>query len=403
MYLAETLKSSIFYPSFYDTVKEIATAAKPQTPNDAVQVVKSDDPKFVIIMQSMLGGGLKAAKKQFCPETEAKDHGAVKGPPMSAIANLFEHLIYRHDAAKAVSQEYQQYYPEEFGHRNTGGLHLISLKFMPWAIKLMSFIINSYTDDHINTNRKEYIAVVLTKLKKDDTFLRHFKSIALTLEGVVQIEDKQMSAIHLRIALYSCRAYSKQRHNARFNSCKTKASDYTNLAFRTQIQAAVGSKAKEGGGKNQPASTTITTSTSSNNNPTTTNSTLNALLPGLKPTRTKRTKQQIIEDMNDPYDKAVGKLVGTMKGEDAMDANTAKLSMKECGAILTLGFDDYTNGGKVGDLRVSVNRELIKGKSQHKFWTAVDALASTKRKHDDVRKTPPKRKDVRKTPPKGHK
>ena len=84
--------------------------------------------------------------------------------------------------------------------------------------------------------------------------------------------------------------------------------------------------------------------------------------------------------MNDPYDKAVRKLVETMKGEDAMDANTAKLSIPECGAILTLGFDDYTNGGKIGDLRGSVNRELNKGKSQHKFWTAVDALVSTKRK-----------------------
>ena len=52
----------------------------------------------------------------------------------------------------------------------------------------------------------------------------------------LSIDDGQLKNIHLRIAEYAFRAYTKQRNNDEFNKVKALASDKTNLAFGTIVQ-----------------------------------------------------------------------------------------------------------------------------------------------------------------------
>jgi len=217
IYLVEILKTSFFDSWVYDAVSEIAAASKNLPASALVDV---NDTTFIITMQDMVGGGLKAAKSDYCPTgTDADD-----------AFNLFQAVVFKHDVSTgSVDPDYDKYNPPQLQHSNTGGKHLVSLKFIPWSIELMRFIIDSYRKENIVANRREYIAMNLTKLRKDETILLQFKQIVTSLN--ISIDDKLLSSIHLRIAEYAFRAYTKQRNNDEFNKVKALASESQILLF----------------------------------------------------------------------------------------------------------------------------------------------------------------------------
>ena len=363
IYLAEILKTSFFDSWVYSAVTDIASKPKSSSSSAAETTgVDVDSVLFITNMQSMVGGGLKAAKKEYCPTSSEADD----------FHELFEKIVLKHDVATgSVHADYDKYNPPELQHANTGGYHLVALTFIPWSVELMRFIVDSYGGGHIVTNRREYIAVNLAKLKNVKVVFQQFKTIVGSL-GIV-IDDALLSSIHLRIALFAFRAYTKQRNNSEFNKPKALASDTTNLAFRTQVQT--GNHGASSNDSNK--SKTVTTSQM-----------LNGLgvKGGAKSTTTRRSKAQIIESYKgEPYNTAMSKLLDNKDpATDKYNAVSAKLEKIHCAAVLTLGFNSYTGTGPgLGILRDNVNTEINKDKSDDEFWKMMDRLVLKKRKRDD--------------------
>lgn len=148
---------------------------------------------------------------------------------------LFDALtIQDNERSEPIPAEYEQYYPESLQHCNKGGLHLVSLPFVPWALALQKIIANCYKRENILVNRREYIAVSLDKVRKNKDLFESFKKIVQRHD--ISVSKALLKKIHLRAAEYACRAYTKRRNNGEFNGMKQLASDNTNLAFRTQVQ-----------------------------------------------------------------------------------------------------------------------------------------------------------------------
>ena len=52
----------------------------------------------------------------------------------------------------------------------------------------------------------------------------------------ISIDVKMLEKVHLRVAEFTFRAYTKRKNNDTFNGIKELASDKSNLAFRTIVQ-----------------------------------------------------------------------------------------------------------------------------------------------------------------------
>ena len=182
------------------------------------------DELFLETMQKMVGGGIRAAKFQFCAK-KSND---------SPLNKLFQELVFKDDGSSTISTDYDKYNPVGLQHCNTGGLHLIPEPLIPWSIELMRFIIDSYADEKIIVNRGEYIAVSLLNLRKDNSIYTLFSKIIEQMS--ISIDVKMLEKVHLRVAEFTFRAYTKRKNNDTFNGIKELASDKSNLAFRTIVQ-----------------------------------------------------------------------------------------------------------------------------------------------------------------------
>ena len=118
-------------------------------------------------------------------------------------------------------------------HANTGGLRLVGEQFIPWSVELIRIIVESYKKENIIANRRDYIAVNLEKLRKDRSNITSFLQIVACCN--LSINKSQVKKIHLRIAEYAFRAYTKQQNNDEFNKIKALANDKMNLTFRTVV------------------------------------------------------------------------------------------------------------------------------------------------------------------------
>lgn len=130
------------------------------------------------------------------------------------------------------------FYVPEIKCINENGLHLISTPFMPWAFELLHFIASGYTMENVVSNKTEYIAVNLQKLKANTTIFDTFKQILASLG--LEANEKSINAIHLRIALYTFRSYTNYKHGALFNQEKKSADDKSRVDFRTGILTGIG-------------------------------------------------------------------------------------------------------------------------------------------------------------------
>ena len=319
------------------------------TPAEQNTIVDVTCPIFLETMQKMVGGGISAAKSQYCPASKVNS---------SSATNLFETLVFRDDGSVTIPSDYMQYYPNGLQHCNTGGLHLIPPNLIPWAIELFRFIVNSYRKGNIVENRREYIAVSLNKLRKDDTIFKAFKQV---IQGTnTSIDDRLLSKVHSRIAEYAFRAFTKQKNNAEFNQIKAVASDKSNLNFRTVVQTG-GHDAKGGTGVNKKQAASK-----------------NAVAKdlGMKPAQKRAPKKQE-EDVRKSYQEPYSKAIEILGRDDDTDPVKAKLSKDQCAAILTIGFDIFTrvSNKKVGDLRDEAKKAIdgdYTDKTRPNFFSRMD-------------------------------
>ena len=59
----------------------------------------------------------------------------------------------------------------------------------------------------------------------------------------------------------------------------------------------------------------------------------------------------------------------------ALNPINAKLTKRECAAVLTLGFGTFTNdntGMKLDDMRTAVVSKISEGKSEQAFWKTIN-------------------------------
>ena len=93
----------------------------------------------------------------------------------------------------------------------------------------MRFIVDSYKRENIVQDCRYYIAVNLRKLRDDRTIFSLF--LEIVKRNDLSVETNLLEKIHLRMAEYAFRSYTKQRNNNEFNKIKALASDKTNLSF----------------------------------------------------------------------------------------------------------------------------------------------------------------------------
>jgi hypothetical protein len=307
---------------------------------------------FISSMQKMVGGGIRAAKLEYCPTRSKKDDAY----------ELFQNLYFTHDTTEPISVEYKRYYPSEIEWANSGGLHLVHLDFVPWSIELLKFIADCYKKENIVINRREYIALSLTKLRNDKALFAMFKKF-VDEQGICLKDPSLLEKIHLRIAEYAFRAYTKQRNNAEFNKIKAMASDKTNLSFRTIVQTTGKDGREESSAKQKASSAEL------------------AKAIGIKGTGTKRkraTKEEKREEYKEHYEIALDKL----KKTDPYDPTKAKLTIIQCAAVISLGFGTYTTtGGKKSKaIREAVKAEIDKNESNKPFWKDIKEDSSKRQK-----------------------
>ncbi len=101
-------------------------------------------------------------------------------------------------------------------------------------------------------HRRDYIAVSLDNLQKNEAIFNQFQQVVSGMN--IKIDKGLLSKIHMRMAKYAFRAYTKQKNNAEFNKVKELASDATNLSFRTVIHTR-GRTARRSWGRRSPSLT----------------------------------------------------------------------------------------------------------------------------------------------------
>ena len=223
----------------------------------------------------------------------------------------------------------------------------------------MAFIVNSYKKENIVENRREYIAISLHNLRTS-TF--HFEAFKQVFQGMnIAADSTLLEKVHLRIAEYAFRAYTKQKNNHDFNKVKALASDKTNLCFRTIIQT---------GGKDGKEELDDANSKPNNNQVL---QSLGMKEPS-KPRAKTKSPDDVKKELEAPFADALDKLIK----HDGKPDKLTKLSKKDCAAILTLGFGVFTRpttNEKVGDLRNSVGKKMKETFAPNKkprFWTDLE-------------------------------
>lgn len=224
LYLVESIKT-IFDRCVYKTIIESTKTTSQQLDIDTTS------PLFLTDVQKMVGGGIRAAKLKFLPDKAMQSH---RSQQSQMLTKLFELSHFKHDVKQQIATDYKKYYPSRIKYSNMGGLYLIEQQFIPWAITLLKFIIQGYHREG-KQDHKNIIANHLMDLRKDTTIINQFKQI-LKETSDVTFDLTLVEKIHLRIAEFTFRAYTKRNHNDKYNPIKTMASDKTNLAFRTEVQ-----------------------------------------------------------------------------------------------------------------------------------------------------------------------
>jgi hypothetical protein len=102
---------------------------------------------------------------------------------------------FKHDVTKEVKPEYKEFYPDEIKFRNQGGLYLIAKEFFPWAMDLLKFIANGYSQQQFTKSSNDYIAMNPERLRNDESILNQFKQTLAALG--VAVDAKIVEAIHL--------------------------------------------------------------------------------------------------------------------------------------------------------------------------------------------------------------
>ena len=206
-------------------------------------------------------------------------------------------------------------------------------------------------------------------MRKEKTIIASFKKIIEQMG--ISIDVKLLERVHLRMAEYTFRSYTKRKNNDTFNGVKELASDKTNLAFRTIVQT---------GGKDVKEETDEKQSKQNNQK------VMKEL--GLKKAQSKqvKSKEEVTKSYLGPFNEAMKRLL-----ENENDVEKAKLGKEQCAAVLTLGFNSFTRFGsrKLDHLRADVTVEIAKnydGKVVPYFWLRQQQMqvevASKKRKAD---------------------
>eukprot|EP00956_Cyclotella_meneghiniana_P031849 scaffold85250_cov68-Cyclotella_meneghiniana.AAC.1 len=165
------------------------------------------------MVQNITGSGIRQAKLQFCNSKSYNERDRER------IEKLFEKLFFCHDTKTEISQEYKKYYPRDIEFANVGGLHLISIPFMKWAINLHKEIASGYNQSNLVQDKRMYIATNMKRIKQKADLFSQFEQAASSC-GVVLDKDI-LNDIYLRIVLFSFRAYSGELNNRIFNKAKT--------------------------------------------------------------------------------------------------------------------------------------------------------------------------------------
>lgn len=217
-------------------------------------------------------------------------------------------------------------------------------------------------------NRREYIVKHLASMSKNTHLFDQFQQIVNT-QGLF-VDERILRAVHTRVSEYAFRAYTKRINNEDFNKIKTLASDKTNLAFRIEVQVGGCNEKKE-----SKAESTSTSEPRSNLS--------KAIISELNvKTRGKnKTKDQKTEEYQVPYNNAIKKLkkAQELKKKETPNATlnpiSAKLTKRECAAVLTIGFATFTNENsttKVDTMRRDLLAKISEGVSGEKFWQTMN-------------------------------
>ena len=96
----------------------------------------------------------------------------------------------------------------------------------------------------------------------------------------------------------------------------------------------------------------------------------------VKAIRKRKTKGEKTKDYEVPYEEAL-KII--------KEKGTSKLTRKQCAAILTLGFGEFTgDSGKMDSLRSKVDTGIRRGKTDKDYWKRMEDDASKRRKVDEA-------------------
>jgi len=344
VYLADVLKK-IMDKAIYLSVKEMVTAARPGADDPEIDV---DDELFVTTMQKMVGGGIRKAKNQFCPKKERGECTEAEGKQH----DLFEKLFFRHDTKESPGANYKAYYPNMLHHSDMsdekGGLHLIKLKFIPWARELLKHVCELYSTDNLFVHRVEYIAANMKKLKEDGSHFATFKA-AVGQDGP---DESYLAKVHLRIVLYVFRAFTKRVNNDRFNRCKTISGDISNLTHRQRVQTGVSDVKMD---DNSPPGAVEEDRKKMNE--------VRKDLGLAAKRKAKRTQDEIKKGQKEDYRNAFDKMCGYEHGIAAgmeLEFGKIKMTNPEKMALLTHGFNDYTTTGRKAELEKKVQDHVNK-------------------------------------------
>ena len=72
---------------------------------------------------------------------------------------------------------------------------MIAKEFFPWAMDLLEFIANGYSQQQFMKSSNDYIAMNLERLRNDESILNQFKQTLAALS--VAVDAKIIEAIHL--------------------------------------------------------------------------------------------------------------------------------------------------------------------------------------------------------------
>jgi hypothetical protein len=342
IYLVEVLKT-LFDSCVQASVKEIVLDNHPEESKP----FDRNSNFFISSVQNIMGASIAAAKREYCPSENKPDATAEE----KAILILFKNLYFYHDVASKVATEYEKYYPKDVEFANQGGLHLVHLSVIEWAIEVMHFIASSYQGQDITVSPRQYIAVKMASLKNNDSLYKSFNAKLGAANCL--IDDETLRKIHTKITLYAFRAFTKRENNRLFNKVKSMASDKSNLAFRPSVQTGV---------------LTGTKTTETDAETKATGSDVMAALGVKPPAKKRRTAAELTDEKQKHYKAALS----ILRQKECYNPVLAKLNKNQCIAVLELGFNIKGKSAELIDsLRTLLKNEIDKGPSSAEFWNHI--------------------------------